>query len=125
MAEEINVHEEFVKKVIANVDVTKPESVKVGNEVLRTYHDSQIEEVKLQQSERSLDQRDEENRLKKEELKQKKVETYLTNGVTAATLGASIGMALKYMKFEQAGHAITSTLGRTIMNGFKLFGKLK
>lgn len=123
--EEINVHEEFVKKVIANVDLHSTESIKVGNEVLRTYQDGQIEEAKLQQNERSQNQRDEEIKLHKEELKQKKIESYVTNGIAATSLIASIGMVMKYLKFEEAGHAITSTVGRTITGCFKLFGKLK
>lgn len=123
--EEINVHEEFVKKVVSSVDMTKPESVKAANDVLKTYQDGQIKEAELQQNERSLDIQERRLEHEEKELKHKKVETYVTNGVSVATIFASIGMAIKYMKFEEAGHAITSAVGRTIVSGFKLFGKLK
>lgn len=122
---EVNVHEEFVSKVVQNVDVSKPETVKIANEVLRTYNELQVEEAKLQQNERSQNQKDRELDLKEQELKHAKIDSYISNGITLASLVASVGAVFKYMKFTESGNAITSTVGKTILNGFKLFSKVK
>ena len=125
MAEEVNVHEQFVLKVMDGVDVSKPESVKAANDVIRTYNDLKVEEAKLQQNERSLDIQEKKLSQEEAELKQKKIDMFVTNGVAVGTSLLSVGMIFKWMKFTEAGNAVTSTLGKTVMNSFKLFSKLK
>ncbi len=125
MAEEVNVQKEFVNSVIKKADMSDPNAVRAANDVLKTYNDLQVEEARLQQNERSQNQKDRELDLKEQELKQSKIDSYISSGITLASLIASVGAVFKYMKFTESGNAITSTVGKTILNGFKLFSKVK